>query len=271
MEKDKEIEIRNNMDFTLLLNDSEQIGAYKATNMMIDFASVARFKFLTEIKKSDIFKRSGKTWDVFCKETLKRSRAIIDAEIKLFKELGEPFLKTAEQIGLKKCDLLYLDRSLPEDAKVQLKRGVLEFGGKEFKVSEIAEDSEDFFITLGQFKKDFELTKKEVKSTEKEIKGIKEEHKKEIEAYQHKVKQLEVQIINPNISKEYEESFKLMEEKAREIVLIANRMNFKNCHKEFTEGTGEQGQVKAKYLARLRVMENQFNGSIEAINIAICE
>lgn len=155
----------------------EMIGAMKASRAFGGYISAAQYAMYKQVKDSGFYKLLGKDWKTFCKEDLGRDHKTIDGEIKALEEFGEPFVASAERIGLKKKDMLLLC-AMPEDAKANIKSGEIQIGEQVFLIDEIPEKADEFLRGFSLLAKELELTKKDLKQVNKKLEGIDGEVKK---------------------------------------------------------------------------------------------
>src|SRR3989304_3998743 len=83
----------------------KMVGAVHAFKMMGSFVDSARYSLYKQIKDSGAYKLMGMDWKEFCITQFGRTFEVINEEIKLLEQYGEPFLKMAGQLRLTKRDL----------------------------------------------------------------------------------------------------------------------------------------------------------------------
>ncbi len=168
----------------------QMVGAIKAFGMVNDFVNAGRYGLLNQIKEGKLYKLLGTDWHGFCDEYLGNDHKTVDRDVQLWEQFGEPFLVKAEKIHLKKKDLLLLDRNLPEDAKAEIRNGVIKIADREFKIAEIEENVEEFRGAINSINRQVEDIKKDVRAKEKLI----EQHHKHNERLETEIQKLEKKV-----------------------------------------------------------------------------
>lgn len=152
------------MDKELFKKTYEMVGAIKMAKTLGNFVDAARYSLYKQIRDSKIYKTLGKDWKDFCSEDLQSNQNTVNQEIKLLEEYGESFLKAAERIGLHKRELFALGSGLTEDAKAEIKKGVIKIGETEFKVGELQENLDEFRDCLAGLTKQMQESSAAVKA-----------------------------------------------------------------------------------------------------------
>lgn len=184
------------MDIALVQMMFERVGAIKAMDAVGKFVDAGKYGLYKQIKDSKVYKHyDGMDWERFCKEILGRDKKTIDAEIKLFEELGEDFMRAMGRIHLTKRDLLVLDKNLPEDIKAEIRKGIITIAEKKFNIAEIKDREDEFIEAVELLNKQRESAEKEKRLIEKELKH---HQRKEVE-FEQKINDLskEVSALKP--------------------------------------------------------------------------
>ena len=161
----------------------EMVGAIMAMKMVGNFVDAGRYSLVKQIKDSKAYATLGVDWKNFCSEHLGRDQKTVNGEIKLLEEFGEPFLKAAEGIRLDKRDLYALGSGLSEDAKAEIKKGVVTIGDTSFKLSEIEDNAEEFGLAL----REHAVMLKESQANLKAIERVNKENHKTNEKLQKRL------------------------------------------------------------------------------------
>lgn len=235
----------------------EAIGALKMAKAIGNFIEAGRYGLYKQIKDSGFYKLTGKDWKMFCSEDLGRDQTTVNAEIKLLEEYGESFITASERIGLKKRDLLALGSGLTEDARAEVKKGVITIGDKSFKIEELEDDIDEFRDTMNLLNKEVELAKKEAKHAKKELEGIDKEHQKEIKAYEKRILVFEAMAKDPETPEGFKEFFDEMQRKIDECIMMAGRLDMNKAFPDPLSNVAEGIPVIAWYKRRVDVMESQ--------------
>lgn len=166
------------MDKELVKKMNEVVGAIKMAKTIGSFVDAARYSLYKQIRDSKAYKALGKDWKEFCSEDLQSNQVTVNQEIKFLEEYGESFLKTAERIGLHKRELLALGSGLSEDAKAEIKKGVIKIGDTEFKVAEIEENLDEFRESLSALNKGLQEARAEVKTHQRLVEDFRKNNEK---------------------------------------------------------------------------------------------
>lgn len=145
----------------------ELVGAIKAFKVTGNFMDAARYSLYRQLKDTKAYSLLNKDWKDFCAEDLGRDQKTVNMEIKLLEEYGESFLMAAEKIHLTKRDLLALGSGLSEDAKVNLKKGVIRIGDVEIKEAEIEERVDELRDAIESLAKTHEEAKAQAKAQQR--------------------------------------------------------------------------------------------------------
>lgn len=241
------------------------VGAIQALKMTGSFNNAALYSLYKQIKDSQIYKALGMDWKTCCDEVFGRSLETVNAEIKLLEEYGESFLKAAGQLKLTKRELNALGTGLSEDAKAEVKRGVIKIGDVEFKIEELADNVEEFKANIDLLCKHKELEQKEKKHLEKKLEGLEKEHKREIQACTKEIADLKALVVDPKTTEGFDALFKFVERKTDEIFTAAAKLNFDEVHQNLEN----EGHVRALYVQRLKIIRNRFTNCIERLEDGI--
>lgn len=232
----------------------KMVGAIHAFKMMGSFVDSARYSLYKQIKDSGAHKLMGMDWKEFCAKEIGRDHKTVDAEIKLLEEYGEPFLKMAGQLRLTKRDLNALGNGLPEDAKAEIRRGVVKVGDTEFKVEDLGDNIDEFKAHLELFSRQKDVAEKEAKHAQKSLEGIDKEYKKEIKAYEAKVRDLEAKVVDPALPDGFEDVMKSIERKFDEIHTAVSKLRYDEVYGD----DPAEGHKRAMYAARVGSLRNQY-------------
>lgn len=241
------------------------VGAIQALKMSGNFIDAARYSLYKQIRDSKAYKLMGFDWKGFCRDELGRDQEVVNAEIKMLEEFGEPFIRAAQQIKLTKRELTALGSGLSEDAKAEVKRGVIKIGDTEFKIEELSDNIDEFKTTVELLVKQKELEQKEKKHLEKKLGGLEKEYKKELQAYKNELEFLKAKLADPKLPEGFNEFIMAVERYTDEIVTIASKLHFD----ETFGGAEDEGPVKALYMKRLETVLNCFNHCINVLENAI--
>lgn len=237
------------------------IGAIHALKMMGNFVDSARYSLYKQAKDHKVYLLLDMDWKEFCRKKLGGDHEKINMEIKMLEEYGEPFLRAAEQIGLTKRDINALGSGLSEDARAEVKRGVVKIGDTEFKIEELGDNVEEFKSHIDLLCKQKELEQKEKKHLEKKLEGLDREHKKEVQAYEKEVADLRSKVVDPVVPAGFAEVFKSIERKSDEIFMLAAKLRFDEAHKDVED----EGHVRALYQSSLKLICNRFENCIKKL------
>ena len=242
----------------------ELVGAAKMAKAISSFVDAARYGTYKQIKDSGIYKESGLDWKQFCARHLGRDQKTINDEIRMLEQYGEPFLLACEKAGLRKNDLHLLGGRLPDDARADVRRGVVRLGDREFKVSEIPDNVDDFKSALELFNKELDVTKKSERMLERRVSGIDKEHKKMEKDYTARIRDLEAQIADPETPEEFAELWSVIERRVTEIAMLTKRLDFDEAHNGKADGP-----LRAKYETRIGGAEAQFTAVVQQMRDAV--
>lgn len=256
---------KGNDDKELEVLFHKMVGALHASKMFSSFIDAAKYSLYQQIRDCKYYEKMGLDWKEFCKQYFGKTYETVNAEIKLLKDFGESFLKEAQQLRLTKRDLNALSAGLSEDARAEVKRGVIKIGDTEFKVSELDDNLEEFKANIDLLCKHKELETKEKKHLEKKLEGLEKEHKREVQAYAKENADLKALVVDPKTTEGFDSLFKFVERKTDEIFTAASKLNFDEVH----ENLENEGHVRALYVARLRIIRNRFTGCIERLENSI--
>ena len=245
----------------------KMVGAIQALKMTNNFNNAAIYSLYKQVKDSQMYKPLGMDWKTCCEEVFGRTFETVNDEIKLLEQYGEPFLRAAQQIGLTKRDINVLGTGLSEDAKAEVKRGVIKIGDVEFKIEELADNVEEFKANIDLLCKHKELETKEKKHLEKKLEGLNKEHKMEIDASNKKIADLTALVVDPKTTEGFDTLFKFVERKTDEIFMAAAKLKFEDAYGD--EKTGETGRIKALYMERLTIMHNKFTNCIKRLQDSV--
>ena len=241
------------------------IGAIHALKMTGNFVDAARYSLYKQAKDNKAYALLDMDWKSFCKKELGGDHEKINMEIKMLEEYGEPFLLAAQQIGLTKRDINVLGTGLSEDAKAEVKRGVIKIGDIEFKIEELADNVEEFKANIDLLCKHKELETKEKKHLEKKLEGLNKEHKLEIDASNKKIADLTALVVDPKTTEGFDTLFKYVERKTDEIFTAASKLNFDEVHANLEN----EGYVRGLYIQRLQIIRNRFTNCIARLEDGI--
>ncbi len=166
------------MDKEVFKKVHQTVGAIKMAKTVGNLVDAARYSLYKQLRDSKAYKALGKEWKDFCAEDLQSSQNTINQEIKFLEEYGENFLKTAERIGLHKRDLLALGSGLSDDAKAEVKKGIIKIGDTEFKVTEIEENLDEFRESLASLNKGLQEARAEVKAQQRLVEDFRKNNEK---------------------------------------------------------------------------------------------
>lgn len=238
----------------------KMVGAIQALKMTGSFNNAALYGLYKQIKDGQMYKLLGMEWKEFCRDALGHDYERINSEIKMLEEYGEPFIKMALQLKLSRRELNALGSGLSEDARAEVKRGVVKIGDTEFKIEELEDNVEEFKSHIDLLCKQKELEQKEKKHLEKKLEGIEKEHKKEIQVYEKEVLDLRAKVVDPALPEAVAEVFRCMEGKTREIFTLATKIRFDDAHAQL--GDIEKERAREEYRRSIVLLENQFNNAI---------
>jgi prefoldin subunit 5 len=142
----------------------EMVGAVKAMKMIGSFVDAGRYSLYRQIRASKAYTLLGMDWKEFCIEGFGHDQKTINAEIKLLEEFGEPFIRAAESIRLSKRELNALGSGLSEDAKAEIKKGVITIGDSVFKVSELGDNMDEFKGLLDEYTRELHEARASLKA-----------------------------------------------------------------------------------------------------------
>lgn len=166
------------MDKDMMKKVYEMVGAVKAFKMIGNVVDAGRYSLYKQVRDSKAYLALGKEWKDFCSEDLGRDQKTINMEIKLLEEYGENFITAAARIGLQKKDLYALGSGLSEDAKAGVKKGIIQIGDQEFKVTEIEENIDEFKAALGGLTKQMTETQSALKANQRLVDDFRKSNEK---------------------------------------------------------------------------------------------
>ena len=243
-------------DGELLL--AKMIGGIHAFKMVGSIVDSARYSLYKEIRDSGAYKLTGMDWKEFCIKEFGRTFETVNEEIGLLERFGEPFLKAAGQLRLTKRELNALGNHLSEDAKAEIKRGVVKIGDVEFKIEELDDNIDEFKMHLEFLCKQKDVEQKEKKYLEKKLEGIGKEHEKERKAYESKITDLEAKVVDPSLPEGFEMVMKSVERKFDEIHTAIAKLKYDDVFGD----DPEEGRKKALFISRVGIMRNQYLGAL---------
>jgi hypothetical protein len=119
---------------------------------------------LQAIREHRAYESLDMTWEQFCTQVLGRSRRAVEEDLATLEQLGEDFMRVAQQLGLGR-DALRALRRLPADARPRvLPSGEIEIGGERVSI-----DDRDSVIDLID-----ELVQSRVKMQQQIEEGVKQ-------------------------------------------------------------------------------------------------
>jgi hypothetical protein len=130
------------------------------------------------------------TWTDYCREELGVSNDTIDRRLKALTEFGPEMTGIMMSLGLKWRDIRAIEHCLTDDQRAALKKGVLEYEGKQIPVER--DRAADIQAVLDLLIERAAVAAKSESVTAKKLDGIAKEHKKEVKAMAEEINNLKL-------------------------------------------------------------------------------